>query len=298
MLGQRRGGSWGMARIRTVGLVVRRDRPRAARLARQIAVWLGRRRIRVLIDAEAHLDGMPNLPRCSKDVLARETDLIVVLGGDGTLLSIARRTDARVPILGVNLGELGFLTEVVEREALAMLARVVAGRFELDRRMTLGALLERGGRVVRRLRALNDVVVTNGARARIVEFSVSVDGLPLTTYRADGMIVATPTGSTAYSLSAGGPIVDPTVEVLLLSPISPHTLSNRPVVLRPEARVRIAIARREQDALLTIDGQERMELSGGDVVEVRRSRSPVSLVRSPDRTYYDVLRSKLGWGVR
>src|SRR5437867_149678 len=133
---------------------------------------------------------------------ARETDLIVVLGGDGTLLSIARRTDADVPILGVNLGELGFLTEVVEREALPMLASVVAGRYELDRRMTVAAVLERGGRVVRRLRALNDVVVTNGARARIVEFSVSVDDLPLTTYRADGMIVATPTGSTAYSLAA------------------------------------------------------------------------------------------------
>jgi NAD+ kinase len=122
--------------------------------------------------------------------------------------------------------------------------------------------------------------------------------LPLTTYRADGIIVATPTGSTAYSLSAGGPIVEPTVEVLLLSPISPHTLSNRPVVLRPDARVRIEIARREQDALLTLDGQEVVPLAGGDVVEVRRGPRPVSLVRSPDRTYYDVLRSKLGWGVR
>ena len=287
-----------MARIRRVGLVVKRDRPRAARLAGQIAAWLGRRHVRVLLDAEANLAGMRALPRCSKDALAREADLIVVLGGDGTLLSIARRTDARVPILGVNLGELGFLTEVVEREALPMLARVVAGRYELDRRMTLRAALERGGRVVRRLRALNDVVVTNGARARIIEFSVSVDGLPLTTYRADGVIVATPTGSTAYSLSAGGPIVEPTVEVLLLSPISPHTLSNRPVVLPPEARVRITIARREQDALLTVDGQESMALVGGDVIQVGRGRSSVSLVRSPDRTYYDVLRSKLGWGVR
>ena len=278
--------------------MVRRDRPRAARLALQIAASLSRRHVHVLLDAEAELTGLPAVPRRPKEALARETDLIVVLGGDGTLLSIARHTDSRVPILGVNLGELGFLTEVVESEALAMLKRVVAGRFELDRRMTLAAVLERGGKVVRRLRALNDVVVTNGARARIVEFSVSVDGLPLTTYRADGMIVATPTGSTAYSLSAGGPIVEPTVEVLLLSPISPHLLSNRPMVLRPEARVRITIARREQDALLTIDGQERMALAGGDVVEVRRGRSPVALVRSPDRTYYDVLRSKLGWGVR
>ena len=284
-----------MARIRTVGLVVRRDRPRAARLARRMIAWLGRRRVRVLVDAEAGLGGAPLRSRAA---LAREADLIVVLGGDGTLLSIARLTEARVPILGVNLGELGFLTEVVEEEAMPMLARVLAGHYELDRRMTLAARLARRGREAARCRALNDVVITNGARARIIEFAVSVDGLPLTTYRADGIIVATPTGSTAYSLSAGGPVVEPTVEVLLLSPISPHTLSNRPVVLRRNAVVRIAVGPREQDALLTIDGQEMTPLAGGDVVEVRQGRSPVSLVRSPNRTYYDVLRSKLGWGAR
>ncbi len=284
-----------MARIRTVGLVVRRDRPRAVRLARRMIRWLGRRRVRVLLDAEAQLDGAPAR---TKGELAREADLIVVLGGDGTLLSIARRTEARVPILGVNLGELGFLTEVVEAEAMPMLARVIAGRYQLDRRMTLAARLERGGRVRARYRAVNDVVITHGAVARIVDFTVAVDGLPFATYRADGMIVATPTGSTAYSLSVGGPIVEPTVQVLLLSPISPHTLSNRPVVLRPSAAVRITIGRRESDALLTIDGQEGTRLAAGDVVEVRQGRSPVSLVHSPHRTYYEVLRSKLGWGTR
>lgn len=284
-----------MARIRTVGLVVKRDRPRAVRLAHRMVAWCRRRGLRVLLDAEARLDAA--LSR-SKDALARESDLIVVLGGDGTLLSIARRADASVPILGVNLGELGFLTEIVEDEAMAMLGRVVAGRYELDRRMTLGATLARRGRVLRRFRALNDVVITNGARARIVEFAVSVDGLALTTYRADGIIIATPTGSTAYSLSAGGPVVEPTVQVLLLSPISPHTLSNRPVVLRPSAVVRITLAAREEDAVLTIDGQEVVPLAGGDVIEVRQGRSKVSLVRSPHRTYYDVLRSKLGWGAR
>src|SRR5438093_7547212 len=265
-----------MARIRTVGLVVKRDRPRAARVAQRMIAWLRRRGVRVLLDVEAGLGGAPAR---SRDQLARECDVVVVLGGDGTLLAMARRTGSRVPILGVHLGELGFLTEVVEREAMPMLGRVIAGHYELDRRMTIAARLERDGRVVQRFRALNDVVITNGARARIVEFSVSVDDLPLTTYRADGMIVATPTGSTAYSLSAGGPIVEPTVEVLLLSPISPHTLSNRPVVLRPEARVRITIARREQDALLTVDGQESIALAGGDVIEVRRGRAPAALVR-------------------
>ena len=264
-----------------------------------MVAWLTRRKVRVLVDADANLkpDAI-GAPTCEKDALARAADLIVVLGGDGTLLSIARRLHRSVPILGVNLGELGFLTEVVEDEAMDMLKRVLAGRYELDRRMTLAARLERDGKVLERFRALNDVVITNGARARIVEFSVSVDGLPLTTYRADGTIVATPTGSTAYSLSAGGPIVEPTVQVLVLSPISPHTLSKRPMVLRPDAVVRVEIARREQDALLTIDGQEGTALAGGDVLEVRQGRSPVSLVRAPNRTYYDVLRSKLGWGAR
>src|SRR5439155_1765684 len=152
---------------------------------------------------EAHLAGAPLR---TKDELAREADLIVVLGGDGTLLSIARRTDARVPILGVNMGELGFLTGVVEAEAMPMLARVIAGRYELDRRMTLAAHLERAGRARGRFRAVNDVVITHGAVARILEFTVSVDGLPFSAYRADGMIVATPTGSTAYSLSVGATI--------------------------------------------------------------------------------------------
>jgi NAD+ kinase len=282
-----------MGRIRTVGLVVKRNRPRAARLAARVSTMLKRRGIRVLADAEGFPAGAPAV---SKHDLARTCDLIVVLGGDGTLLSIARHTDGGVPILGINMGELGFLTEVTEAEALPMLDSVIAGRFELDRRMTLAASLERGGRTIGRFRALNDVVVANGSLARIVEFGVSVDGQPLATYRADGLIVATPTGSTAYSLSAGGPVVEPTVQALILSPISPHTLSNRPVVLRPEAVVRVEIAARENDAILTIDGQESMALAGRDVIVARRGRASVCLVKSPHRTYYDVLRAKLGWG--
>jgi NAD+ kinase len=280
-----------MGRIRTVGLVVKRNRPRAARLAARMQTMLRRRGLTVLADADGFRTGAPARP---KDELARECDLLVVLGGDGTLLSVARHAD-RVPILGVNMGELGFLTEVTEAEALPMLGRVLAGKYELDRRLTLAAVLERGGRTVRRMRALNDVVISNGSLARIVQFAVFVDEEPLASYRADGIIVATPTGSTGYSLSAGGPVVEPTVQALLVSPISPHTLSNRPVVLRPEAVVRIAVGEREKDAILTMDGQESVRLAGGDVVVVRRGRTPVSLVRSPDRTYYDVLRAKLGW---
>jgi NAD+ kinase len=282
-------------RIGTVGVVVKRDQPRAVRLARQIVAALRRRKVEVLLDGDV---GIPGARITPKDTLAREADLIVVLGGDGTLLSIARRTKREVPILGVNMGELGFLTEVTEAEAMDMLRRVLAGNFVTDQRLALTAQLIRRGHVIEKVRALNDVVISNGARARIIRFGVMVDELPLTTYRADGIIVATPTGSTAYSLSAGGPIVEPTVQVLLLSPISPHTLSNRPVVLRPDATVRITVADDQQDVVLTVDGQDRFDLAGGDVVEVRRGRTPVVLVRSPKRAYYDVLRSKLGWGVR
>jgi NAD+ kinase len=284
-----------MGRIRTVGLVVKRNRPRAARLASRMIAMLRRRGLHVVLDVDAQMKGAPTL---AKAALARASDLVVVLGGDGTLLSIARHAAATLPILGVNMGELGFLTEVTEPEALRMLGRVLAGDYELDRRMTLAAALERGGRVVRRFRALNDVVISNGSLARVVAFSVLVDEQPLASYRADGLIVATPTGSTAYSLSVGGPVVEPTVRVLLVSPISPHTLTNRPVVLRPEAVVRIVVGDGERDAILTIDGQETMPLGGHDVVVVRRGTRTVSLVRSPDRTYYDVLRSKLGWGAR
>jgi NAD+ kinase len=275
-----------------VGLVVKRDRRRAVQLGRRLLAALKRRGLRVLVDAEAPLAGAPT---AAKAALARQVDLLVVVGGDGTMLSVARHADASVPILGINMGELGFLTEVTEGEALGLLRRVLAGRYEIEQRMTLDARLERRGKV-RRYRALNDVVVSNGALARIVNLTLSVDGHPFTTYRADGVIVATPTGSTAYSLSVGGPIVEASLSTLLVSPISPHTLSNRPVVLRPDAAVRIAIPRGQQDVVLTVDGTEGMPLAGGDAVVVRRGRRPISLVRSPERTHYDVLRSKLGWG--
>ena len=278
-----------MGRIRTVGLVVKRNRPSATRLAKRIVTALRRRGIRVLADAAAPLPGLPARP---KSALAREADLIVVLGGDGTLLAVARHAHTRVPILGVNMGELGFLTEVAEPEAMDMLRRVLAGQFEIDRRMA--RMRSSAGDACRNAIAQRRGV-SNGARAHRplhrVGGRTAVHVVP-----ADGLIIATPTGSTAYSLSVGGPIIEPTAEVLLVSPISPHTLSNRPVVLRPQAVVRIAIAAEQQDVVLTVDGQEGTPLHGGDVLVVRRASTSVSLVRSPDRTHYDVLRSKLGWG--
>lgn len=264
------------------------------RAAAELAAELRRQRIDVVGDDGAAGLGVPTAPRAT---LARSVDLLVVLGGDGTLLSVARHAPSRVPILGINMGELGFLTEVAGAEALPMLRRVLAGEGQLDRRITVTARLERAGRVIRRFRALNDVVVSNGALARLVRLEVEVNGQPMAPYRADGLIVATPTGSTAYSLSAGGPIIEPSVRALLVSPISPHTLSQRPVVLPPQAAIRIVVPGGQHDVVFTADGQEGAPLAAGDAVVVQVGRAVVSLVRSPERTYYDVLRSKLGWGV-
>ncbi len=186
-----------------------------------------------------------------------------------------------MPILGVNLGELGFLTEVRPDEAIAVLDARARRPLRARPPLTLDAALVRAGKAVRRFRALNDVVITNGALARIIDLEISVDGVPLCTYRADGLIVATPTGSTAYSLSAGGPIVEPTLDVMLVSPISPHTLSQRPIVLPERSRVAIAIRSPDEDVVLTIDGQEGMQLASEDVVSVRASKNRVLLVRSP-----------------
>ena len=178
-----------------------------------------------------------------------------------------------------------------------MLARVIAGRYQLDRRMALAARHLRGRRVLGRFRALNDVVITNGALARIVQFAVTVDGLPFTTYRADGMVVATPTGSTAYSLSAGGPILFPTMDAMVLTPICSHTLTNRPIVLPGADRVEVTLLA-DQEVMATVDGQVGVGLRERDTVEVRKAASRIRLVRFPQKDFFSVLRTKLKWGER
>jgi NAD+ kinase len=284
--------------MKTIGIVAKRSRRRAQALCREAASWLRRRGCEVLVDVETAEDlGLAD--GVTKQELVERADLILVLGGDGTLLSVARLSGRReVPILGVNLGGLGFLTDVRPEEIFETLGDVLAGRFHVEHRTTLAAAVGRGGKAVRRFQALNDVVINKGALARIIELETSVDGEPLSTFRADGLIIATPTGSTAYSLSAGGPIADPAIGVLLVSPICPHTLTNRPIVLPDRARVRVAVRASDPEVVLTIDGQEGMPLRDGDVVEVRRSRNRVALVRSPRHSFFELLRTRLGWGER
>jgi len=282
---------------RTVGLVVKRNRAEAVALARTIAERLLGRAVQVLVERE--LAATPGVRVVEKQAMADEADLIVALGGDGTLLSIARLVGAReLRVLGINLGGLGFLTVFSTAEALTVIDRVFTGDFELDRRATLAVRVLRGGRTVAESQVLNDAVINKSALARIIDLYTSVDGEYLCVYRADGLIVATPTGSTAYSLSAGGPVVSPSVGVILLSPICPHTLAQRPLVVSDSAVVRVELRAADQEVVLTLDGQEGIPLVNGDVVEIAKSPRVVALVRTGQRSFLSVLRDKLHWGER
>lgn len=284
--------------MRTVAVVVKRGREQAIDLARRLGSWLTARGIAVLVEPES-APAIGCGRAVTKEEMVEVADLIVVLGGDGTLLSVTRLMQQRaVPILGVNLGGLGFLTALTTDELFPTIERVLRGDFAVDRRMTLDVTLRRESSVLARRQVLNEAVITKGALARIIDLETTVDGEEVCVYKADGLIVTTPTGSTAYSLSAGGPIVHPSVGVIVLSPICPHTLTNRPVVLPDSVVVRVTVRSPDEDVVLTVDGQEGIKLRSDDLVEVRKARIEVPLVHSGARTYFDVLRSKLRWGER
>jgi len=282
-------------RIRRVGLVVNPNRPAAITLGRRLLAVLKRRRVAVVADeaAAARLGAVVAVPRKE---LFRRSDCLIVLGGDGTLLSVVPFAAGRpVPVLGINVGRLGFLTDTPPEEALGAVDALLRGRYETEARLMLRAEVIRGGRRLSAHQALNDVVINKSVLARIIELETRVDGKYLCTYKGDGLIVATPTGSTAYSLSAGGPIVEPGVGVMLLSPICPHTLTNRPMVLDDDAQVEVVL-RSNEDVAVTLDGREGVTLLDGDLVRIRRCANRVTLARVSGRTYFDVLRSKLHWG--
>ena len=281
--------------IKTVGLVVKYERPDAITVARTLTRILRTRHKAVLADTEtAKKIGAEAVERRE---LADRADLIVVLGGDGTLLGVARLVAAKgIPILGVNLGGLGFLTEVAIKEAPASLGRILDGDYEVDRRIMLEAIIERASEeFTKPFLALNDVVVGKGPLGGMLRLDVFANHRPFCTYRADGLIIATPTGSTAYALSAGGPIVFPTVGAVVVAPICPHTLSNRPVVLPDSYEIEIHVKAPDHDAAFTVDGQESAQLGPTDVIRINRSRHVVSLVRSAHPNF-EIWRDKLHWG--
>src|SRR5918999_225613 len=285
-----------MSIIRTVGLVAKYQEPKAAEMVRWLVPWLTQRGKRVLVE-----DGVMRgaAQSCSKKQLAARADLIISLGGDGTLLNIAplvERPD--VPILGVNLGGLGFITEVAADELKSVLTQTLEGEYQTEQRMTLEVQVKSKNGKAHRFRVLNDAVITKGARSRIINLETYVDDEYLCNYRADGLIISTPTGSTAYSLAAGGPILEPAPCAIILTPLCPHTLTNRPIVLPGNAGIRVTLRSFGYTVFLSPDGQQGVRLNNGDKVEARDYGLPVSLIKLPSRSYYEILREKLKWGER
>ncbi len=282
-----------------VGIVIKPHRPEAREVLKQLIPWLKARDREVVLDVEtASLAGAEGTGLAKADI-PKAADLVVVLGGDGTLLSVARLIRSKeVPILGVNLGGLGFLTEITLDEMYPVLGAVLSGNYRASLRMLLRVVVRRGGETIAEDIVLNDAVMTKSALARIVDLEVFVEQEYVTTYRADGLIISTPTGSTAYGLSAGGPILFPTMHALLLVPICPHTLTNRPLVLPEAVGVRVILNSQNEDVYLTLDGQVGFPLQYRDQVEVQRADQQITLIASPKKNFYEILRSKLKWGER
>jgi NAD+ kinase len=290
--------------VTRVGIVAKGGLSAAAPHLAALIGWLSERGIESIVETEtAELASLRDQPALSRDALPSHVDLLVVLGGDGTMLGMAARAGATgrsVPILGVNFGRLGFLTEVTLDELYPSLESVLAGTAAMQERRLLDATVLRKGSAHHSQVVLNDVVVTRGEISRVIDLEVSVDGEFVTRAKADGIIVASPTGSTAYNLAASGPIVHPQVDAIVITPIAPHTLANRPIVI-PAASivdVRPIETSRPGDVLATFDGQTTFKLGADDVVRVTRGATPVRIVRSASRTYFDTLREKLGWGER
>jgi NAD+ kinase len=285
--------------IRTAGVISKPNRELLSSVVPPLIKWLRERKIDVLVDQETQECVDCGSPAVARDAIAAQVDLLIVLGGDGTLLSAARALGShKVPILAVNLGGLGFLTSVTLDELYPLLEHVVAGKHRISERMMLDAVIQRGGEPAERQCALNDAVVNKAALARMLDFDVHVDGNHVGRYRADGLVVATPTGSTAYSLAAGGPIIDPDLDAFVITPICPHMLTNRPLVVPDTARIDLDFTAAEEPVYITLDGQIGFQLKPQDRVTITKSKSRVALVRPPSKTYFEVLRSKLKWGER
>jgi NAD+ kinase len=281
-----------------LGIITKPNEPRAAELAARIAEWAADHEINLFVNNRVR-DLPPGTFSASAREIADHCDLLIVLGGDGTMISTARLVAGRgTPVLGINLGTLGYLTEFAIDEAMPALEYVVRGEYEVDKRTMLDWRVLRDGDQVGAGTALNDVVLNKSALARIIDIDCWVGSHYVTGYRADGLIVATPTGSTAYNLSAGGPIIAPATEALSICPICPHTLTNRPLVLPFGVEIALQMNTHEQEVMLTSDGQIGLPLMTGDRVEIHKSEKTFNTVCAKDRDYFEILRSKLRWSGR
>jgi NAD+ kinase len=252
-----------------------------ARVAIELIEWFKARNVKASVDPAD----------------ANTADIAVIVGGDGTLLAAARQlADRQVPILAINYGGLGFLTEVTMEEMHSALDRVLSGDFAIEERMMIDVAFSRGNKQIAAHRALNDVVINRGTLSRLVELEARVDGDEVSLFRCDGLIVATPTGSTAYNLSAGGPIIFPTMNAMVLTPICSHTLTNRPIVFSSDVRIEITLQSSQEEVYATVDGQVGLKMQSGDLLTIVKSKVAVKLVAPADKNYFDVLRGKLKWG--
>jgi len=284
---------------RTVGIVSRPRQAEIASVVPKLIEWLEGRGLAVLYDRETGSCLASGGRERSREELAGAVDLLIVLGGDGTLLSAARLLgEHSVPILPVNLGGLGFLTSVTLAELYPILEEVLAGRSRLSERTLLDTRVVRDGKVFAHHHALNDIVLNKGAVARIIDLDLHVDGNLVCSYKADGLILSTPTGSTAYSLAAGGPIVYPTVAAFIVTPICPHTLTNRPLVIPDTTQLEVSFRAADEPVYLTVDGQVGVELHHADKVSVAKAVHRILLVRPARKSYFEILRKKLKWGER
>ena len=285
--------------IKRVGIISKPKKTEVREIVPGLLAWLHERSIEAFMDKETGAI-MDTRERClTRNEMPSRVDLLVVLGGDGTLLATARALNRKpVPILAVNLGGLGFLTEITREELLPTLETVLAGTHQTDRRVQIEGELIRADEILTPFLALNDVVLNKGAIARILDFEVRVNGQKVSTYKSDGLIVSTPTGSTAYSLAAGGPIVTPSVEAFLVTPICAHTLTHRPLVLPNTASIEVTVKSLREAAYLTVDGQVGIAAHSEDVVRMRKADSYVELVRPLSTPYFEILQKKLKWGER
>ena len=284
--------------MKKIGIFCKQKPNIDVKIVSELTQWLEFRNCTVYLEPDtADLIGKKILT--SKNEVASNSDLVIVLGGDGTLLNVASIAHPHeVPILGVNLGSLGFLTETTMENFYPTLEQVLNGKCEIENRMLLNAGVHRDEKRIEDFNVLNDIVINKGALARIVNLEVFVDGQYMTSYRADGLIIASPTGSTAYSLSAGGPIIHPSMRALVLSPICPFALTNRPIVIPDSATIKVQLTTRndDEDVRVTLDGQTGYSMKSGGVLEVKKADIPVKLVQTPGKNYYQLLRKKLHWG--
>jgi NAD+ kinase len=283
---------------KNIGILTKPKFPEGESTLRDVVTWLRARSIDVILDqTSASLLGEQG--GVQKAQLASKADVLLVLGGDGTMLNAARLAGERgIPILGVNMGGLGFLTEVRLENLYPSLERVFANDFVLDERLMLRTHIHRHGETVAQGEVLNDVVISKGTLARMIELKIAIQGRFVTNLRGDGLIVSSPTGSTAYSLSAGGPIIDPAVQSLILTPICPHTLTHRPLIVPGNAEIEVTLTTKDDGAMATLDGQVGVAITQGDTVVIQTSEHRTRLIRFPESNYYDVLREKLKWGDR